>query len=665
MNNIENNIGIMDPLGIHPNPLNNNPYSDTYKELAKKWSQLPAYKKATEIINNITNNAITLVVSMTGSGKSVLIPKFLLHSFNYNAKIAMTLPKKIITESAALYAAATLDVELGDQIGYKYKGSPKETYSDNTKLLFCTDGTIVSMLLKDPLLKEYDAVIVDEIHERSIQIDFLLYLLKNTIESRPKFKLILMSATINPKVFTDYFENIKVLYLEGVTNFPIKSIYLDRPQTDYVKAGFDMLKDLSNKEGDLIFFVASIAETFKICDKVRDELKGYCIETYSGMNYENQKFLQDKKYFYLTIKDNQKRIIIATNVAESSLTIEGIEEVIDSGQEIFNYYDPITHAKVLEKRFITKSQVKQRMGRTGRTGPGTCYHLYTREDYEKMEDFPLPSIKVSNIAFEILKLLKISKNISEVKETLALFIEPPTKIYIDSGIKDLEKLNLIKSGLINPIGSIVLELKADLMSGLALFAAYQLNCLREVTAIFSMLEATKSSIKSLFYVNTMMQQKKRYANKYGDHLSLLNIFNDYRQNKKTEKYNKSLNNGLLNKAYIFYKKYKQTFKNVMVENKIDIIPNDGDLETKVLAALVYGYKLNIAYNDNRNIYRAYNIKAQIDRDSFLTKFSEAVIYNELVSINKNIKLNIVSSYPKQVDALVMLLTQAASKYNNK
>lgn len=663
-----NNIGILDPLGKYSNPLNNKSYSDNYKQLATKWSLLPAYQRAVEIIDDIKKNQIVLIVSATGSGKTVLIPKFCLHAFDYNKKILITLPKKIITESAAAYSAATLDVNLGEEVGYKYKNAPKNTYNDNTKLLYATDGSVVSLLLKDPLLSEYNAVIIDEAHERKIQIDFLLYLLKNTIKSRKDFKLIIMSATINEKVFTDYFGDIKVLFLEGTPNFPIKSIYLNKPNTDYLRIGLDILNDLAEKNGDIIFFVPSISETFKICDKVREQIKGYCIETFSGMNIEKQKFIQDKKYFHLTITDSDRRIIIATNVAESSLTIDGIEYVIDSGHELFNYYDPIKHAKVLEKKLITKSQVKQRMGRTGRTSKGTCYHLYTREEYDKMEEYPLPSIRVSNISFETLKLLKISDNIDKVREIFSKFIEPPSKIYLDSAIKDLDKLNLMKNGKINQLGSIIIDLKTDLMTGLALFAGYQLNCLRELTAIFSMLEVSKSSLTSLFNINKsdkkLIKHKQIFYNKYGDHLSLLNIFNKYRKDKKEDKYDRLLNNNLLSKALTFYKKYKQLFLNILEESKIESITNDYSLEERILASILFGFKLNIAYNDNGNYYRVNGIKAKVDRDSFLSNFTDSVVYNELVNINGSMRINIVSTYPKQVNTIVLLLTNKALIYLN-
>jgi pre-mRNA-splicing factor ATP-dependent RNA helicase DHX15/PRP43 len=169
-------IGILDPDGTNINPLNGEPYSEEYRKLAKVWSKFPAYEKVHEILQALDESQVVLITSGTGSGKTTLLPKFVLHSFGYEKKVAVTLPKQMITESAAEYAAKTLDVTLGREVGYKFKGSKKNTYTDKTKLLFATDGTIVAKLMSDPLLLEFDAVLIDEAHERKVQIDFLLYL---------------------------------------------------------------------------------------------------------------------------------------------------------------------------------------------------------------------------------------------------------------------------------------------------------------------------------------------------------------------------------------------------------------------------------------------------------------------------------------------------------
>lgn len=213
----DKDIGILDPYGHNENPLTHLPYSDEYKRLAKIWSKLPAYQNAHQIIDKIRDNQVIIVQSSTGSGKSILMPRFTLHALNYDAKIAITLPKQIITKSLATYVSTSMDVKLGQEVGYQYRGSDKNANSNKTKLLYVTDGTLVSRLRTDPKLMDFDAVLVDEAHERKINIDLLLYLLRNVLRLRPKFKLIIMSATINEDIFKQYYKEFKYATLSLVT----------------------------------------------------------------------------------------------------------------------------------------------------------------------------------------------------------------------------------------------------------------------------------------------------------------------------------------------------------------------------------------------------------------------------------------------------------------
>ena len=190
------NIGILDPDGKNNNPLNDQPYSDKYKMIAKVWSKFPAYENPKDIIKIINDNQVILVISGTGSGKTVLIPKYALHQTEYKGHVLISLPKHIIAHSAAEFAALTLDVNLGEQVGYKYKGSDTKMAGKNPNLLYATDGTIVAKLLSDPVLSNIDCVIVDEAHERKVQIDFMMYLLLNVVEKRKDAELLTSLAFI-------------------------------------------------------------------------------------------------------------------------------------------------------------------------------------------------------------------------------------------------------------------------------------------------------------------------------------------------------------------------------------------------------------------------------------------------------------------------------------
>ena len=333
-------IGIFDFLGQHNNPLTDKPYSDEYKKLAKIWSSFPAYKERNKIVETLKNNQVILIVSETGSGKTVLLPKFLLHVFDYKKKVVVTLPKQIITKSSAEFSAKTLDVKLGEQVGYAYKGESKR--SNKTLLLYSTDGSIVSMLLHDPLLTEIDGVIIDEAHERKVQIDFLLLLLKNVLKNRKDFKLVIMSATINEKIFEAYFDGFKFksLFLTGETLYPIEDIYLSFPirENDYIDKSVEIVAELVEKrtEGDILIFVTSSNEAREICMKLEKKIvypqtalkeknEIFCIELYSGVSTKNQELATQKSLYKEQDKKYGRKVVVATNVAESSLTVEELD----------------------------------------------------------------------------------------------------------------------------------------------------------------------------------------------------------------------------------------------------------------------------------------------------------------------------------------------------
>ena len=509
------NIGIFDPKGKNSNPLNSNPYSSQYKTLAKFWSNLPAYKMGKQIVSTILSNDIILIKSGTGSGKTVCVPPFVLHSNNYEGKIIMTLPKKIITKKAAEFAAKTLDVELGEQVGYQFRGESLK--SKKSTLIYTTDGSVISMLKSDPMLKSLDIVIIDEAHERKVNIDLLLYMLKNAIEMRKKknfkpLKLVIMSATINEQIFKSYYKNFRFecMELAGTPNYPIKSIYLeselDIKSNQYLEKGQEIIKQIilninsSNPdytEGDILFFVCTISECNDMAEKLGKIFpECFTMGLYSGFDKELEQYISSPNKYKEINSNYKRRLFISTNVAESSLTIDGIVYVIDSGLELRVKFVPETNTNQMEKNFITQAQMTQRKGRSGRTKPGLCYHLYTPKQQEYAIMFPEPEIKCIDLKNTCLSLMKMcwdinlnnirenepnkkNKSSCDIKNTIDMFmnfIEPPEEKFITNGF-DFS----ITNGLIDPdnklskLGQLVVESRLDVMDGLGLIWAYNIS----------------------------------------------------------------------------------------------------------------------------------------------------------------------------------------------
>ena len=295
------NISFEDPLdkhGTQSNFLTNNPYSPAYIELAASWSKLPLYEHEAQIkkiFKSIHDNQVTLIISGTGSGKTVLVPKFLLKYFyemntsKDDIKIAITNPKTLTTIYNAEYAAKTLDVVGNTLVGYKFRGSPENMASANTKLLYVTDGLLLSQIMKDrniintnpdkKLLEEYSGVIIDEVHERQVPIDLLLYFLKDVLKQRPEFKLIIMSATIDPLLFKKFYENDDITFGEisvsGQSHYPITNHYLNQTEKinmfNYIDIGIKIITKLLDTDeiGDILMFVTSQKETENGCLKLK------------------------------------------------------------------------------------------------------------------------------------------------------------------------------------------------------------------------------------------------------------------------------------------------------------------------------------------------------------------------------------------------------------
>lgn len=672
------NIGIMDPKGLNMNPLTDKPYSDNYRELAKIWSTFPVYQKAEYIISEIEKNKVILLITGTGSGKTYLTPKFVLHTFEYQKKIIITLPKKIITQSSAEISAKSLDVELGQEVGYRYRG--KSVESEYTKLLYMTDGSLLSIISRDPLLSDYNAVIIDEVHERKINIDLLLYLLKYTLNNRDDFKLILMSATVDSALMESYYRmySAQTIQIEGSKRFPVESIYTDYDTdiNDYLKSGYEILKQIihskTNDDGGIIFFVTSKNDAESICRRIsEDNIDGYCIEVFSGMDDKKENIAKDKE-LYKQFSNKTRKIILATPVAESSITFEGLKYVIDSGLELFSYYDPEKDCNNIIKKYISKSNVTQRLGRVGRTEPGICYHLYSKTQYDKLSEYAEPNIRTENImneCFKLLNLPNISGRVDMLLNVLTDLIEPPREKYIKAAVNGLHMMGLVDDSELTTLGKKIMLYNTDPTSALALYIGRKLNCAKEVAVMLSILEACKNNISEMFfkpleivknndkYDVNKLNKKFRSAmaninNKYGDHIVLYRLMNEYIKYDDLDKINKFLYNNFLNRksmeaAKILYNRMRKIIRITPKEDKIDEL-YDEKLIYKLLSVmyLINKNHTGILSNSTQVLYDSkYMDNIRLSRDSFLRMQKDIpknIFFQEIFNNNGTIDINIAS-----------------------
>lgn len=595
--NIMTKIGILDPEGKAPNPLTGEPYENLHKEdtleingkeypatyavIAKKrWEHLPVYQKKEEVLKAMDKHQVLLGISGTGSGKSVLLPKFALHISNYKKKVLCCIPKKSSAESAAKFAAVCMDTPIGAGVGYYFKG--KRETSDKTLLEFTTTGSLTSRLTGSPeAIDEYGTIILDEIHEASVQSIMCILLLKRIALKRKDLKIIFMSATVDVSMYEKYFPaphfNFGSVDLGSKTTHTIKDLYLERPigphevEEATTKKIIELLKNTD--KGDILGFVKSGGEGRKICGLLTPECKklGYNIfctelESKSTKNKHKDSGIAKSEYALNALlykqhpnmnKNNppDRKIVLATNVAESSLTVEGIVYVIDTGLALESSYNPDEMARTLKDEYISKAAIQQRRGRAGRTQPGECHHLYTEQQYNSFNDFPIPDMQKTDLSSDMIDILRLDEiqNVGDLRKFLGELISPPEEKFVKAGLMILHGLDIITSmeddGVGTPLGGAISMFRGVKPThAKSIISAYFNYCKNEVVDIISAIILMDGRMEGLFikYYKpkpgdpkgiTESEHKKimkQFVHKYGDHLSILKAINIFREKKQEQ-----------------------------------------------------------------------------------------------------------------------------------
>jgi HrpA-like RNA helicase len=405
------------------NFLTGQPWSAEYRALAAKWSAYPMYSQnvTRELLDAYDKSRVVLVTAGTGSGKTVIAPKILLRYLldqkkDSDWKIGVTNPKTVTTFANAEFAAKCLDVPLGTQVGYAYRGAPAGSAGPDTRLVYMTDGYLLAQTRADPTLDsthKYAAIVLDEAHERPVPVDMLLLRARKILQARDDFKVVIMSATIDARTFVDYFQKagipVRLVEADGAPRHRVESRWLPQmpPPDGYMAKAVEAVSDVlkkSPKGGDILVFVPTIGDTRKGCEKV-SKMPG-ALEKIACHALHSKITEAERAAATAPPKAGAPRkVIFATNIAESSITLDGIEFVVDTGLQITSRWDPEADATVVKKDFTTQSQIKQREGRVGRTAPGTCLHLYTQAHFEALQLYPDPVIRTIDFTDYLLQML--------------------------------------------------------------------------------------------------------------------------------------------------------------------------------------------------------------------------------------------------------------------
>lgn len=658
------------------------------QKLAQHRKSLPIASVEKRLVEEVRKHDTLIIVGETGSGKTTQLPQFLYNAgFCGNGKlIGVTQPRRVAAMTVAKRVAEECGVTLGEKVGYSVRF--EDVTSSSTRIKYMTDGLLLREALLDPYLSKYSVIIVDEAHERTVQTDVLLGLLKNVQNARSKvvnnhqdtkdkktnndmqldkengsqsfsflkqcqgrnpLKLIIMSASLDARIFAEYFGDARAVHIQG-RQFPVDIYYTHHNVQDYLDASLTAIYQIHMEEdpGDILVFLTGQEEIESVQRLVKERLKQLpetsqklvAVPIFSSLPSEQQ------MQVFAPAPDGFRKVILATNIAETSVTIPGIKYVIDPGFVKARTYDPNKGLSSLNVIPISKAQALQRSGRAGRERSGKCFRLYPENQFEKLEDSTKPEIKRCDLSSIILQLKVLG-----VDDVIGFdFIDKPSRSAI---VKSLEQLYVLgaltdECKLSAPVGRHMASLPLDPIYSKALILASEteFNCLEEMLITVAML-----SVESIFFaprekLNEARTAMKCFASPDGDHLTLVNVyrafneFSEKRSDLSKEKHEKSLRkwckDNFINSRSLKHARDIHSQIRGNVEQMGLRVASCGDDMLPFRRCLAASFFLNAALKQPEGTYRALanGQVVRIHPSSLLFhEKPECIIFNELVETN--------------------------------
>ncbi|GAB4346588.1 MAG: ATP-dependent RNA helicase HrpA [Desulfobulbaceae bacterium] len=480
--------------------------------------ELPIASRREEIVRAVAENRVVVVAGDTGSGKTTQLPKMCLEAGRgKSGLIGCTQPRRI----AAVSVAERVAFETGDSAAVGYKIRFHDHTGKDTRVKFMTDGVLLAETRGDRDLRSYDTIIIDEAHERSLNIDFLLGYLKTLLARRDDLKLLISSATLDTEKFSAHFDHAPIITVSG-RSYPIDIEYTPPEDDDdsHVERAAAAVLELagSTPGGDILVFLPTERDILDCAETVGKKLSGEA----EVLPLFGRLQAKDQRRIFLSFP--RRKIIIATNIAETSLTVPGIRYVVDSGLARVSRYNPRAGTTSLLVSRISRASCDQRAGRCGRTGPGRCIRLYSEEDYASRDRFTRPEIQRSNLAEVILQM--ISLRLGEPREFP--FIDPPTVNAVRDGYRVLRELGaLTAEHRLTDKGRIMASLPLDPRLSRIIIEGAENNTLREIKVIVAGLSIQDPRIRPLDQEQKADAAHRAFEHEQSDFLTLLNIWDGY------------------------------------------------------------------------------------------------------------------------------------------
>eukprot|EP00026_Physarum_polycephalum_P002485 Phypoly_transcript_02492.p1 GENE.Phypoly_transcript_02492~~Phypoly_transcript_02492.p1 ORF type:complete len:744 (+),score=127.94 Phypoly_transcript_02492:527-2758(+) len=641
--NNNNNINNNNVTKKNINPYTGRPFSDQYYSILKKRQELPIYGCRAQVVDLLRNNQVIILVGDTGTGKTTQIPQFLVEEGFLNGKVcAVTQPRRVAATSVSQRVADEMDVELGQQVGYSIRF--EDVTSPRTILKFLTDGMFIRETMYDRFLEQYSVVVLDEAHERTLSTDLIFGLLIEVMKKRPDLKVVIMSATINAEKFKSYFNEAPVVVVRG-RMFPVEIYYSPEPEPDFLEASIRTVIQIHMCEppGDVLLFLTGEEEIEDACRKINREARNFpldkpeikCLPLYSTLPPQHQQKIFEPAPPSKLNGQFMRKVIISTNIAETSITIDGIVYVIDPGFSKQKVYNPRIRIESLVVSPISKASAHQRAGRAGRTRPGKCFRLYTEQAFQKdLPDFSYPEILRANLATVVLHLKKIG-----IDDLVHFdFMDPPAP---ETLMRALELLNYLGAldddGQLTQLGALMAEFPLDPQLSKMIIESPKYNCSNEILSIAAMLSVPNCFVRPREAQKAADIAKSRFSHASGDHLTLLNVFHAFMQNQQEPAFahENFLNSRSLRSAV----NVRAQLARIMTRFHLPLVSADfasKDFYTNIQKCILSGFFMQVALAGKQGYLTAKdNQMVSLHPSSSLTGRPDWVVYNEYVLTSRH------------------------------
>ncbi|VDN95136.1 unnamed protein product [Brugia pahangi] len=619
----------------------------TNMSLKEQRESLPIFGLKKALLEAIAAQNILIVIGETGSGKTTQITQYMVEvGYAARGRIGCTQPRRVAAMSVAKRVAEEMGCRLGSEVGYTIRF--EDCTSQDTVVKYMTDGMLLRECLLDPDLTSYSVIMLDEAHERTIHTDVLFGLLKAAVKKRPELKLIVTSATLDAVKFSEYFYEAPIFTIPGRT-FSVEILYTREPETDYLDAAHITVMQihLTEPPGDILVFLTGQEEIDTSCEVLYERMKSLgpdvpeliILPVYGALPSEMQTRI------FEPAPPGSRKVVIATNIAETSLTIDGIYYVVDPGFVKQKIYNPKSGMDSLVVTPISQAQAKQRAGRAGRTGPGKCYRLYTERAYrDEMLPTPVPEIQRTNLASTLLQLKAMGiNNLIDFD-----FMDAPPVEAMITALTQLHTLSALDNdGLLTRLGRRMAEFPLEPSLSKLLIMSVDLCCSDEVLTIVSML-----SVQNVFYrpkvdkQEIADQKKAKFHQPEGDHLTLLAVYNSWKHHHFSQPwcYENFIQIRTLKRA----QDIRKQLLSIMDRHKLNTISCGRDVQ-RIQKAICSGFFRNAAKRDPQEGYRTIvdgqNVYIHPSSALFQNQ-PEWVVYHELVMTTKEYMREVTAIEPK-------------------